>query len=133
MDYSDGVPEDYRCSRCGKGDVKLWRQYQTFADHIKLLCLTCAEADQKSFCKYSARAVDIVQKWKEMWDLYAIGNSLSLDTPEKMELSELHSRATSDSIGWLVPAVPTEDGETYWGYTSVPDQGIEWWKRLALR
>lgn len=34
------------------------------------------------------------------------------------------------SIGWLVAAVPTEDGTTYWGYTSVPQEGVEWWDRL---
>jgi hypothetical protein len=31
------------------------------------------------------------------------------------------------AIGWLVLAVPTEDGETYWGYTSVPEAGMKWW------
>lgn len=38
--------------------------------------------------------------------------------------------ASEHSIGWLVAAVPTEDGETYWGYTSVPQDGVEWWNRL---
>jgi hypothetical protein len=37
-----------------------------------------------------------------------------------------------DQIGWMVPAVPTEDGETYWGYTSVPEAGVGWWKCLPL-
>jgi len=35
-----------------------------------------------------------------------------------------------DQIGWMVPCVPTEDESTYWGYTSVPQDGVEWWKRL---
>lgn len=35
-----------------------------------------------------------------------------------------------DSIGWRVAAVPTEDGTTFWGYTSVPQAGVEWWRRL---
>ena len=34
------------------------------------------------------------------------------------------------SIGWLVAAVPTEDGKTFWGFTSVPQEGVEWWNRL---
>lgn len=34
------------------------------------------------------------------------------------------------SIGWLVAAVPTEDGTTYWGYTSVPEDGVQWWNNL---
>lgn len=37
----------------------------------------------------------------------------------------------TDSIGWLVPAIPTEqDPEAYWGYTSVPDHLVEWWAKL---
>jgi hypothetical protein len=38
----------------------------------------------------------------------------------------------TDQIGFRVPAVPTEGGETYWGYTSVPDDGVAWWHRLPL-
>lgn len=34
-------------------------------------------------------------------------------------------------IGWLVAAVPTEDGSTYWGFTSVPDDGVKWWDGLS--
>ena len=35
-------------------------------------------------------------------------------------------------IGWLVAAVPTEDGSTYWGYTSVPKDGVKWWENLLV-
>jgi hypothetical protein len=38
-----------------------------------------------------------------------------------------------DQIGWRVPAVPTEDGETFWGYSSVPADGVRWWKVLRSR
>jgi hypothetical protein len=38
----------------------------------------------------------------------------------------------SDGIGWYVPAVPTEENDTYWGYTSVPDMGVYWWNSLPL-
>ncbi len=33
-------------------------------------------------------------------------------------------------IGGVVAAVPTEDGTTYWGYTSVSQAGVEWWDAL---
>ena len=33
-------------------------------------------------------------------------------------------------IGWLIAAVPTEDGRTFWGYTSVPSDGVDWWNNL---
>lgn len=36
----------------------------------------------------------------------------------------------TDWIGNLVPAIPTEQGDTYWGYTSVPQEGVKWWVRL---
>lgn len=38
-----------------------------------------------------------------------------------------------DQIGWRVPAVPIEDGQTFWGYSSVPDAGVSWWKSLRDR
>lgn len=36
----------------------------------------------------------------------------------------------TDSIGWLVPAVPTLEMDTFWGYTSVPGDRVEWWRKL---
>lgn len=34
------------------------------------------------------------------------------------------------SIGWLVAAVPDVEGVGFWGYTSVPDDGVKWWDSL---
>jgi hypothetical protein len=34
------------------------------------------------------------------------------------------------ALGWLVAAVPDEEGVGYWGYTSVPQAGVSWWKNL---
>lgn len=42
----------------------------------------------------------------------------------------LENGERTDQIGFYVPAVPCESGETYWGYTSVPDAGVTWWQRL---
>lgn len=42
------------------------------------------------------------------------------------------ARGTGDQIGWLVPAVPDEEGVGYWGYMSVPDAGATWWEKLPL-
>lgn len=36
----------------------------------------------------------------------------------------------TDQIGWYIPAVPDEEGLGYWGYTSVPKEGVNWWKNL---
>lgn len=38
--------------------------------------------------------------------------------------------AKGDQFAGLVPAVPTENGTTFWGYTSVPSAGVAWWWRL---
>jgi hypothetical protein len=32
--------------------------------------------------------------------------------------------------GWMVPAVPTEENDAYWGYSSIPQAGCEWWYHL---
>ena len=39
----------------------------------------------------------------------------------------------TDQIGWYVPAVPDEEGVGYWGYTSVPDSGVRWWRKLPTK
>lgn len=39
-------------------------------------------------------------------------------------------RQPTDTIGWMLPAVPTEDGGGFWGYSSVPQPGVDWWRRL---
>lgn len=89
------TPLQYVCSKCGLIKVRLWRQYQTCADNIKLLCVKCACEDQNE----------------------DINNILQ----------------HRDTIGWLVPAVPTEEGDTYWGYTSVPQNDVNWWYNLPYR
>ena len=38
----------------------------------------------------------------------------------------------TDSCAWLVPAIPDLQG-SYWGYTSVPYEGCQWWKALPLK
>ncbi len=38
-----------------------------------------------------------------------------------------------DSVGWRVAAVPTPDGSSYWGFTSVPMAAVHWWRSLPLR
>ena len=110
VDYSSSrVPVEYKCSACGVHGGKLWRQYQTFADHIELLCVDCGGKDQK----------------KDVADVDEKGRILSD--------SEYDPGRRLDQIGWLVPAVPTEEGDTYWGYSSVPKAGVEWWWRLPSR
>ncbi len=106
FEYDSGfIPRDYVCSKCGVFGVKLWRQYQTFLDHIHLMCGPCACADQ--------------------------GKADTLDAAGKIEETDIGGRC--DQIGWMIPAVPTEKNDTFWGYTSVPDAGVKWWKKLPTK
>jgi hypothetical protein len=93
---------DYVCTVCGARGCKLWRQYNTFADRVRLMCCVCAGKDQ------------------------------GVDTGAIDDAGKVHSGiggGRTDQIGWLVPAVPTDDG-TYWGYTSVPADAVAWWRSL---
>lgn len=102
VDYTkNATPSGYKCSKCGATGCKLWRDYQTFIEHKSLLCAECAAEDQEE-------------------DISTI-NHLGMRQTEM---------GLSDQIGWKIPAVPTEDGRTFWGYTSVPPAGCEWWKNL---
>lgn len=92
--YQVDQPDKYKCVGCDIRGVKLWRQYNTFASHIELLCAECAKNSEE----------------------------------KKLDLT------VSDQIGYLIPAVPTNDGSnTYWGYTSVPQEGVDWWLALPLK
>lgn len=86
--------DDYKCSKCGASGCRLWRQYQTFLEHIELLCFDDALKDQ------SKNEADLLEPYH--------------------------------AIGWLVAAIPTDDG-TFWGYTSVPQDKVDWWNTLPLR
>lgn len=98
------VPENYSCSVCGQTNRKLWRQSYVFLNGVELLCAKCAGKDQN----------------KDVDDMDEEGRVGASWNP----------RGTSDQIGSLMPAVPTEEVDTYWGYTSVPELGCIWWKSL---
>ena len=98
FDYQEhGCPEDYRCTRCDKTWVKLWREYNTFMSHQSVMCHDC---------------------WKETKPkLYAQYNSEEYGHSDQL-------------CGSKVPAIPTEEGDTFWGYCAVPIDGVRWWHRL---
>jgi hypothetical protein len=93
--YADEIPPEYHCEKCGAFKVRLYRDYQTFAEHTRLLCTACAER--------------------------------AGDEPRKVDPEH------PDQIGWMVAAVPTENGTTFWGFTSVPDAGVKWWRGLPVK
>lgn len=108
--YAAGTtPDQYVCTRCKTGGVKLWREYQTFADQTELLCASCA-------CKNQHKEDNVDEQGFR-----------------SIEFHPGHKQRT-DQIGWFVPAVPCEEDPTnYWGYTSVPQDGVNWWKNIPTR
>lgn len=90
----------YFCSKCSAENIKLWRQYQTCADNIDLLCGPCALDDQLELGPIDS-------------DGYIIGKY-----------------GKSDQIGVLVPAIPDKTRETFWGYISAPMDLVAWWRNL---
>lgn len=109
IDYTQsGTPDGYACANCGRTGIKLWRQYQTVAP--RLLCAICASIDQ-----------GITHRGAE--------HKLDFDADGKRTIWRTGER--TDQIVSYVPAVPDEEGEGYWGYTSVPDAGVAWWRRLS--
>ena len=100
--YASGKTHpDYKCSKCDKQGVKLWRDYNCFLNHVELYCATCAMKLEKKKGKIDA---------------------------EGYRMSPLGDK--TDQIGFLIPAVPLEEGDTYWGYSCVPQAACAWWRQL---
>lgn len=134
--YLDGkVPEDYVCGECGASGIKLWREYQTFLDNQSLRCLTCACREQDKVrtptedgCSLYTDKIHHWYRTAEMEPDWWTGYDPK-EGPPSNTIETKTQRERTDQIGWRVPAVPTEDG-TYWGYTSVPTPGVDWWRKL---
>ncbi len=105
VDYNSTTPpKKYKCTTCGKHGCKMWREYNVCADYTELVCCDCAGKSQEK---------DV--------------STIDADGRRETEYGR------SDQIGWRIPAIPTEEGDTYWGYSSVPQAGVNWWTRLPTR
>lgn len=91
---------EYKCGLCGATDCKLWREYQTFLEHQALYCAPCGAKAQ--------------------------GKSIEGIDSKGQRPTDEGAYPTTNTIGWLVPAVPVDD--TFWGYTSVPQEDWERWE-----
>jgi hypothetical protein len=106
VDFSDDAPPPppgYRCLICKAHGVRLWREYNCIATAITLHCFDCA----------------ILKNGGKTTKPYAFEKGTY--TPDDGE------------IAGLVVAIPTTEGDTFWGYSSVPAEGIVWWRSLAPR
>lgn len=94
----------YRCADCGAEGVRLYRPYSVMLSGVVLRCTACTRKKE--------------------------GDSVEFDP------------ACPDSIGWSVAAVPcirSAEGPIYydlrgsfWGFTSIPDDGVAWWRGLPV-
>lgn len=99
-------PDGYRCTICKASGVRLWRDYGTFLSHQTLHCFNCTILHAGG------------PKRKYDWDIERRGPDY---TPDDCE------------IDGLVAAIPTAEDDTFWGYTSVPSEGVAWWFGLTPR
>jgi hypothetical protein len=103
MKYSStDVPDNYMCDKCGLIGVKLWRDLVCCATQVDLRCAMCLDAGPVDAEGY------FIEKF----------HGMRID------------QCTTEELGDMLPAVPTEDESTYWGYTSVPAKGVMWWRNL---
>jgi hypothetical protein len=96
------VPDTYRCGTCGVVGCKLWREYQTFLCHQTLECCDCAGKSQEE----DVSQIDADGK-------ISVGDGVMGKYANGTEAVQ-----RADQIGFRVPAVPTEEGDAFWGYTS---------------
>ncbi len=84
--------------------------------------------------KIDYSCVDCKVSGVKLWREYA--NFLDHSYPRCLECAERKQGLKLDertkAIGWLVPAVLTVDGDTYWGYTSTPPDRMLWWENLPV-
>lgn len=100
--------------------------YTDTASPTAYACTTCRKSGVKLWREYQTCADFTVLECCD-----CAGKSQGKDVSEIDGQGKLPSG--TDTIGWRVPAVPTEDGTTFWGYCAGPTAGRDWWRRLATR
>lgn len=119
--YTPTTPAGYVCSNCGVKNCKLWRQYNYSADQVELKCAKCSGEDINT----------LDQNGTVESSFYKRGEPVTImETGKVGFFGEDVPMPRTDQLGNLIPAVPTEEGDTFWGYTSTPDAGVAWWKSL---
>lgn len=110
--YSSGkVPKAYKCAKCEAHGCKLYREYQSW--HPVLMCAPCTS-----------------EKMKEIQRKHAgYEGDYGIETLDAVGLRDTKHGKT-DQIGLYIPAVPDEEGAGFWGYTSIPQAGCDWWRNL---
>lgn len=97
------VPNYYRCSKCNQSGLKLWRKAQSFGIHLH--CAQC------------------------------LGYADRVDSEGLVDSNLCPGHRTDQLDPSFVPAVPDKRSnvEAYWGYTSVPNEDVQWWRLLPSK
>ena len=108
------IPDNYKCSRCAAHGVKLWRQYNTMASHLELLCCRCANPKRAADMSIEGRSPvdDSIPKHRsdQLDDVVGIDPGLSCSHLTRRFDGGPYSRAVLSSaksrqsmcISWLV-------------------------------
>ena len=105
-EYPTDGTRPYVCNACGASGVKLWRDSNRLACWCDLFCGACA-------AKHAGDAEP--------------------DDDGKTRLVLLGVDHRTDQVGGLVPAIPADGNTTFWGYCSVPEERVAWWKSLPTK
>lgn len=104
--YLDFMPDDYRCSHCGVHGVKLWRPA---GDSSEKWCATCGTAQ--------AGLPDNIDQFGRREGEYGWSDQIY---------------SSNQGLN-LVPCIVDPLLGGFWGYTSVPQPGVNWWHNLPTR
>ena len=144
------TPKGYQCG-CGATGIKLWREWNTFMDYQVFYCLACINKKAANGKVYTPTEDGkslydgVVRHWYQhdetewsangafQWWVGWSGVPGEEPTGPNIRFKsdqQTCDQATIKDSGSICPAVPTEDGGSCWGYSSVPDEGCKWWYQL---
>lgn len=91
---------------------------------MKYKCSRCDASNCKLWRQYNT-LLDYIELMCAKCACKAEDKDVSTMNADGRRMDEYGS---TDQIGMMIPAVPS--GDTFWGYTSVPQDGVDWWKAL---
>lgn len=107
IDYAAGtVPSSYTCGHCGVSGVKLWRDVMAVATDVTLRCFACASIEDET--------------------------SFGCDIRTGKHPTGRAGEPWTDQFRHRLPAIPTPDNRSFWGYTAVPPDALKWWYGLPI-
>jgi hypothetical protein len=73
-----------------------------------------------------------IRLWREyMRFVVELRCYVCVQSKEPAEKVARYLKGETDQIGLWIPAVPMDEKmDSYWGYTAVPQPGVDFWKRL---